>query len=222
MKENIQAKPTVDFTDDYPVFTPEMKATYTILIPDMLPWHFDLLVHVMRRMGYKVEVLHNEGRAVIDEGLKHVHNDTCYPALCVIMLSALGKETDKVRGLNAGADDYIAKPFGVLELVARVNAALRRSRKSGSVQKGSLILNTDTMTVTFRGKPLDLSNKEYQLLRYFMLHEGKVLARENILAEVWGYDGGETRTLDNYVARLRKMGLNFETVFGVGYKFIAD
>ena len=84
MKENIQAKPTVDFTDDYPVFTPEMKATYTILIPDMLPWHFDLLVHVMRQMGYKVEVLHNEGRAVIDEGLKHVHNDTCYPALCVI------------------------------------------------------------------------------------------------------------------------------------------
>ena len=90
------------------------------------------------------------------------------------------------------------------------------------MQKGSLILNTDTMTVTFRGKPLDLSNKEYQLLRYFMLNEGKVLARENILAEVWGYDGGETRTLDNYVARLRKMGLNFETVFGVGYKFIAD
>ena len=138
------------------------------------------------------------------------------------MLSALGKETDKVKGLNAGADDYIAKPFGVLELVARVNAALRRSRKTGSVQKGSLILNTDTMTVTFRGKPLDLSNKEYQLLRYFMLHEGKVLSRESILSDVWGYDGGETRTLDNYVARLRKMGLNFETVFGVGYKFIAD
>ena len=84
MKENIQTKPTVDFTVDYPVFTPEMKATHTILIPDMLPWHFDLLVHVMRQMGYKVEVLHNEGRAVIDEGLKHVHNDTCYPALCVI------------------------------------------------------------------------------------------------------------------------------------------
>ena len=140
----------------------------------------------------------------------------------VILLTAKNTEYDKVIGLDSGADDYIAKPFGVLELVARVNAALRRSRKSGSVQKGSLILNTDTMTVTFRGKPLDLSNKEYQLLRYFMLHEGKVLARENILAEVWGYDGGETRTLDNYVARLRKMGLNFETVFGVGYKFIAD
>lgn len=84
MKEQQPQKPTADFTRPYPVFTPQMKATHTILIPDMLPWHFDLLVHVMRRAGYKVEVLHNEGRAVIDEGLKHVHNDTCYPALCVI------------------------------------------------------------------------------------------------------------------------------------------
>ncbi len=147
---------------------------------------------------------------------------TRYPQVSVIMLSALGKETDKVRGLNAGADDYISKPFGVLELVARVRAALRRSHKSGSLQKGSLVINMETMTVTFRGKELDLSNKEYQLLRYFMLNEGKVLPRENILSDVWGYDGGETRTLDNYVAKLRKMGLNFETVFGVGYKFIAE
>ena len=145
-----------------------------------------------------------------------------YPSLFVIMLSALGKETDKLKGLNAGADDYISKPFGVLELVARVRAALRRSHKSGSLQKGSLVINMETMTVTFRGKELDLSNKEYQLLRYFMLNEGKVLPRENILSDVWGYDGGETRTLDNYVAKLRKMGLNFETVFGVGYKFIAE
>ena len=83
MKRVLQ-QPTADFTRPYPVFTPEMRATHTILIPDMLPWHFDLLVHVMRRAGYKVEVLHNEGREVIDEGLKHVHNDTCFPALCVI------------------------------------------------------------------------------------------------------------------------------------------
>ena len=75
MKRELQ-QPTADFTRPYPVFTPEMRATHTILIPDMLPWHFDLLVHVMRRAGYKVEVLHNEGREVIDEGLKHVHNDT--------------------------------------------------------------------------------------------------------------------------------------------------
>ncbi len=75
---------TVDFTENYPRFTPEMKKTHTILVPDMLPWHFDLLIHVMRREGYRVDVLHNEGREVIDEGLKHVHNDTCFPALCVI------------------------------------------------------------------------------------------------------------------------------------------
>lgn len=83
MKE-IQTKQTVDFTDDYPLFTPEMKENYTILIPDMLPWHFDLLVYCMRQQGYNVDILHNEGRTVIDEGLKHVHNDACYPALCVI------------------------------------------------------------------------------------------------------------------------------------------
>ena len=82
MKE--QEKKTVDFTDQYPTFTSDMKGSYTILAPDMLPWHFDLLVHVMEQEGYHVQVLKNEGRAVIDEGLKHVHNDTCYPALCVI------------------------------------------------------------------------------------------------------------------------------------------
>ncbi len=80
----IEDKKVIDFTDDYPVFQAEMKRDYTILIPDMLPWHFDLLVHVMRQQGYRVEVLHNDSRAVIDEGLKHVHNDTCFPALCVI------------------------------------------------------------------------------------------------------------------------------------------
>ena len=127
-----------------------------------------------------------------------------------------------MKGLNAGADDYIAKPFGVLELIARVNAALRRIHKTNLLRLGQLVLNTENMAVYYRGKELDLSNKEYQLLRYFMLNEGKVLPRETILSDVWGYDGGETRTLDNHVARLRKLGLNFETVFGVGYKFIAD
>ncbi len=75
---------TKDFRDNYPTFTREMKETHTILVPDMLPWHFELLIHIMRQKGYRMEVLHNEGRQVIDEGLKHVHNDTCYPALCVI------------------------------------------------------------------------------------------------------------------------------------------
>lgn len=74
----------VDYTDSYPIFTEDMKKDYTILIPNMLPWHFDILTHVMKLEGYNVEVLTNDSRVVIDEGLKHVHNDTCYPALCVI------------------------------------------------------------------------------------------------------------------------------------------
>ena len=137
------------------------------------------------------------------------------------MLSALSKETDKVRGLNAGADDYIAKPFGVLELVARVNAALRRTSKSSVLKVGELEMNFDNMTVVYRGKPLTLNNKEFQLLKFCAANEGKVLPRDTLLTEVWGYDDGETRTLDNHIARLRKLGLNFETVFGVGYRFIA-
>ncbi len=84
MANEFESKKTVDFTDDYPTFKPEMKDTHTILIPDMLPYHFEILKHVLIREGYKIEVLHNDSRAVIDEGLKHVHNDTCFPALCVI------------------------------------------------------------------------------------------------------------------------------------------
>ncbi len=75
---------TVDYTEDYPQFTPEMRKDYTILVPDMLPYHFEIFLHIINREGYKTELLHNNGRAVIDEGLKHVHNDTCFPALCVI------------------------------------------------------------------------------------------------------------------------------------------
>ncbi len=92
-------KTVVDFTDEYPVFTPAMKATHTILVPDMLPWHFDLLTHILRREGYRIEVLHNEGRQVIDEGLKHVHNDACFPALCVI-----GQYLDALKSGKYDAD----------------------------------------------------------------------------------------------------------------------
>ena len=142
-----------------------------------------------------------------------------YPLVSCIMLSALTKEADKVNGLNLGADDYIAKPFSVLELTARVNAALRRKRKSDEVIVGGLTLNIDTMEVRLRGERLDLNKKEFELLKYFMLNPGKVLSRETILLEVWGYEQGETRTLDNHISRLRKMGVtNLETVFGIGYK----
>ena len=141
-----------------------------------------------------------------------------YPAVSCIMLSALGKEEDKVNGLNLGADDYVSKPFSVLELTARINAALRRKRQNSVLTAGDLTLNYDSMTISLKGEHLDLNRKEYELLKYFIENAGKVLKRETLLTEIWGYESGETRTLDNHVARLRKLGISIETIFGVGYK----
>ena len=143
-----------------------------------------------------------------------------YPIVCCIMLSALGQEGDKVTGLNLGADDYIAKPFGVMELVARVKAALRRRAGNNVLKVGRLELNSDTMTVTLDSRPLELNKKEFELLKYCMRNADIVLSRDTLLTEIWGYVDTETRTLDNHIARLRKLGIdNFETVFGVGYRF---
>ncbi len=141
-----------------------------------------------------------------------------YTDVSCIMLSALSKEEDKVNGLNMGADDYIAKPFSVLELTARVNARLRGKQRKAVLNAGNITLNTETMVCKVDGVSVPLNKKEYELLKCFMLNAGKVLSREKLLTEVWGYDMGETRTLDNHVARLRKLGINIETVFGVGYK----
>lgn len=141
-----------------------------------------------------------------------------YPQVSCIMLSALSKEEDRVNGLNLGADDYIAKPFSVLELAARVNARLRSKQTQTVLRVGNVTLDTETMVCDVGGKTVALNRKEYELLKYLMTNAGKVMSREKLLTEIWGYDTGETRTLDNHVARLRKLGINIETVFGVGYK----
>ena len=141
-----------------------------------------------------------------------------YPQVSCIMLSALGKEEDKVNGLNLGADDYVAKPFSVLELTARVNARLRNVRKPEVLKAKNITLNVETFDCTIDGKPVALNRKDLELLKAFMENEGKVLSREKLLSSVGGYDSGETRTLDNHVARLRKLGVEIETVFGVGYR----
>ncbi len=135
-----------------------------------------------------------------------------------IMLSALGKEEDRVNGLNAGADDYVAKPFSVIELVARVNARLRGKSRRTNLSVGDVILDVETFECSIGGEKVVLNKKEFELLKEFMLNSGKVLSREKLLSDVWGYDVGETRTLDNHVARLRKLGIKIETVFGVGYR----
>lgn len=148
--------------------------------------------------------------------LRHIKEK--YPAVSCIMLSALSKEEDKVNGLNRGADDYVAKPFSVLELTARVNARLRGKQRQAVITVNNVTLNADTFDCEVDGKPVALNRKEFALLEYLMANAGKALSRERILTEVWGYETGETRTLDNHIARLRKLGIKIETIFGVGYK----
>ena len=143
-----------------------------------------------------------------------------HPEVYCIMLSALGKESDKVTGLNLGADDYIAKPFGILEFSAKIAAVFRRLKKKPAVLTvGDIVMDCEKMTVTLSGKNVTLSGKEFKLLQYSLENPDKVLTRDELLSNVWGYEGGETRTIDNYVSHLRKLGFNYETVFGVGYKF---
>ena len=143
-----------------------------------------------------------------------------HPEVYCIMLSALGKESDKVTGLNLGADDYIAKPFGILEFSAKIAAVFRRLKKKPAVLTvGDIVMDCEKMTVTIAGKDVTLSGKEFKLLQYSLENPDKVLTRDELLSNVWGYEGGETRTIDNYVSHLRKLGFNYETAFGVGYKF---
>ena len=144
-----------------------------------------------------------------------------HPKVSVIMLSALGKEEDKVNALNLGADDYVTKPFSVLELTARVNARLRDKQTPAVITVGNVTLNLEEFTCFIDGEQAPLNRKEFELLKTFMLNPNRALTREKLLFDVWGYEGGETRTLDNHVARLRKVGVKIETVFGVGYKMVA-
>lgn len=146
--------------------------------------------------------------------------------LPVIMLTARGTEYDKVLGLDLGADDYIAKPFGIMELISRVRALLRRARPEaagGDLELGGLRLSPATRTVTAGGERVELTNKEFELLALLMSKPGKVFTRDSILGAVWGagFDG-ESRTLDVHIRTLRtKLGEHgdmIKTVRGVGYK----
>ena len=144
----------------------------------------------------------------------------------VIMATAKGTEYDKVAGLDAGADDYLAKPFGMMEMVSRIKAVLRRCSR-GNVQSGlrlgGLLLNTDEHTVTADGERVQLTLKEYELLHTFMENIGRAFTREQLLQAVWGTDFvGETRTVDVHIGTLRtklgRYGDCIQTVRGVGYR----
>lgn len=143
----------------------------------------------------------------------------------VIMLTAKSSELDKVKGLDLGADDYITKPFGVLELISRVKSVLRRVQPSqtDTFSAGHVILSVDKHKVTVSGEEIKLTLKEFELLHYLLANAGMVLTREKLLEKIWGYDfEGETRTVDVHIRTLRqKLGSDgdlIETVRGVGYR----
>ncbi len=144
--------------------------------------------------------------------------------LPVILLTAKGSEFDKVTGLDMGADDYIAKPFGMTELAARVRAVLRRyeNTKNTGYRRGSLYVDPEKHIILVDGENVPLSYKEYLLLLTLLEAEGKVVSREALLQRVWGAFYGESRTLDVHIRKLRvklgKAGYLIETVKNVGYK----
>lgn len=155
--------------------------------------------------------------------LARLRADARTATLPVIMVSAKGEEVSKVRGLNLGADDYLAKPFGVMELVARIRAGLRRSSPRQTVLTyAGISLDDGRHEVRVAGEIVALTRKEYELLKLLLRHAGQVVSREEILTAVWGADYiGETRTLDIHMATLRKhiagAGAEITTVRGVGY-----
>jgi DNA-binding response OmpR family regulator len=150
----------------------------------------------------------------------------------IIMLTARGQEIDKVVGLKTGADDYVTKPFSFLELMARVEAILRRSHRGEDAfeqaQFGDVVLNFKTMEAHKSGRSIELSPREFKILKYFLEHKGEVITRDHLLDAVWGYDGFPlTRTVDMHIAKLRHKIEDSPadphyiiTVHRAGYKFI--
>ena len=147
----------------------------------------------------------------------------------IIFLTAKGQESDKILGLDLGGDDYMTKPFSVRELLARVKTILRRVKgdEPELVTFGDVEVNFTAQTVKLRGQDVSLTSKEFELLRFLMRSEGRVLPRDSILNKVWGYDYyGTARTIDNFINRLRQKieddvdnPRHILTVRGVGYKF---
>ena len=162
--------------------------------------------------------------------LKNLRQNPHTEGLPVILLTAKNAEYDKVLGLDSGADDYVTKPFGVMELLSRIKAVLRRaglSAPANTLSLGAISLDVGRRAVTVAGAPVSLTFKEFELLHYFLQNPGLVLSREKIMAAVWGFDfEGESRTVDMHIKTLRRKlgeaGSLIVTVRGVGYKLSAE
>lgn len=207
----------------------------------------ELMLYTLRASGYEAEGF-EQGRELLDalkrytpklimldimlpgmdgiEILKHLRSNPATARIPVIMATAKGTEYDRVLGLDAGADDYLSKPFGMLEMVSRIRAVLRRTEPAEQTQilsMGSLQLDTAAHTVLVSGSRILLTLKEFELLRLFLEHPGRVFTRDQLLERVWGTDYvGESRTVDVHIGTLRtKIGIcgeYIQTVRGVGYR----
>ena len=207
----------------------------------------DIEVYTLESTGYKArgfadgtqlfEALKTERPKLIildimlpgDDGveiLKKLRNNSQTAKIPVIMATAKGSEIDKIHSLDLGADDYLVKPFGVMEMVSRVKAVLRRCGDNISpdeLKVAGINLNSATRTVLVDGEKISLTFKEFELLRLFMSNPGKAFSREKLLSSVWGTEFlGETRTVDMHIKTLRKKigpySALIETVIGVGYR----
>ena len=161
------------------------------------------------------------------EVLKEIRSDSQTAKIPVIMATARGTEMDKIHGLDTGADDYLVKPFGMMEMVSRIKAVLRRcepvKNEDDIVSIGDIVLNDKEHIVTAKGENVNLTFKEYKILKLFMNNPDIVFSRDKLLSEVWGVDYlGESRTVDMHIKTLRQKlgeaGTQIKTVIGVGYK----
>ncbi|MEX2273031.1 MAG: response regulator transcription factor [Vicinamibacterales bacterium] len=219
-----------------------------ILVVEDDPDISELIAHYLTRAGHHTDRLAHGGEAarkvrelspdlvILDlmlpglDGLmvcQALRSDPLTAAIPIIMLTARGEESDRVRGLELGADDYVTKPFSPKELAARVAALLRRSARAAApsavLRYGALSLDPDRHLVTSDGHEVKLTAKEFLLLQYLIQHRGRVLSRDLLLTDVWGYQyTGGTRTVDVHVRRLREklpaLATAIETVKQFGYR----
>lgn len=233
---------------------PDRQAGGRILVVDDEPHIVELVRYNLAREGFDVSVAYDGAEAlqktraeapdlvILDlmlpyvDGLevcRHLRRESPVP---ILVLTAKDAEQDRVRGLELGADDYVTKPFSPRELVARVRAILRRTAWDGHppreapLSAGGLVLDPATHEVRLRGRLVDLTTKEFDLLRLLMSHPSQVFTRDFLLEHIWGYEYfGSTRTVDMHISRLREKieddpnaPTYIVTVRGVGYKFKKD
>jgi len=210
----------------------------------------EVVERYLEREGFRVEVVADGAEAVtrFDDDIDLIVLDIMLPSMdglevCrrvrntstvpIIMLTALGDESDRIMGLELGADDYLAKPFSPRELTARVKSVLRRARGAlapqvaqGELKAGAISLSLDAHEVAIGGEPVVLTSREFELLAFLMMHPRRVFTREELLERVWGYSFGDKSTVTVHVRRLREkvevdpaQPRHIATVWGLGYRF---